>query len=366
MAKGPTVIQIFALCAISFAAVTLAGAGSSVSESFPVPRLSVNLDSPPEERWSPAMHHWNLDQMRALFMKTLGQVVPVEALPLVEKIGDVLDDLLPEPYAGEIRGIAKTVGIGVGQMAVINMLYEFTAACTSIVAQDANGTIWHGRNLDYSFTDAMRNISAIIDFKSQGKTVYTTTSFVGQVGVFTGMKPYKFTISLNERDKGNAIENIIEMLQALLLGKVKFTTFVLRDALAKDNSFDEVVQRFTSEQEVAPAYLIVAGVNPGEGVVITKARVSTVNVWRLDLSGNRWFLLETNYDHWVPPPKDDDRRDPGNKAMNAVGQKNINNNTMWNVLSTKPVLNNDTIYTTLMSAATPDIYSTRLRTLPGR
>eukprot|EP00057_Strongylocentrotus_purpuratus_P006364 XP_011660838.1 PREDICTED: N-acylethanolamine-hydrolyzing acid amidase [Strongylocentrotus purpuratus] len=225
-------------------------------------------------------------------------------------------------------------------------------ACTSIVAQDANGTIWHGRNLDYNFTDAMRNISAIIDFKSQGKTVYTTTSFVGQVGVFTGMKPYKFTISLNERDKGKAIENIVEMLQALLLGQVKFTTFVLRDALANDNSFDEVVQRFTSEQEVAPAYLIVAGVNPGEGVVITKARVTTVNVWRLDLSGNRYrddgYLI-----------------DPGNKAMNSVGQKNIDNNTMWNVLSTQPVLNDQTIYTTLMSAAKPEIYSTRLRTLPG-
>nr|XP_054753339.1 N-acylethanolamine-hydrolyzing acid amidase-like [Lytechinus pictus] len=361
---GSVEFAFFAFCALILTAVS-AGAGSRLpAQSLPVPRLCVNLDSPAEERWGPALHHWNLTQMRTLFIGTIEQVVPKEALPLVDQLGNVLDELLPAPYSGEIRGVAKTLDIGVGEMAFINMLYDFTAACTSIVAQDANGTIWHGRNLDYSFSTSLSNVTAIVDFKSHGKTVYTTTSFVGQVGVFTGMKPNKFTISLNERDQGSVFENVVELLKAILLKKVKFTTFVLRDALTNDNSFDEVVQRFTSQKEVSPVYLIIGGIKPGEGVVVTRGRETTLDVWRLDLSGNRWFLLETNYDHWVPPPKSDDRRDPGNKAMNAVGEKSINNNTMWNVLSTQPVLNEDTIYTALMCAARPEIYSSRLRKLP--
>ena len=30
----------------------------------------------------------------------------------------------------------------------------------------------------------------------------------------------------------------------------------------------------------------------------------------LDLSSGRWYLLETNYDHWKPPLVIDNRRDP--------------------------------------------------------
>lgn len=42
-----------------------------------------------------------------------------------------------------------------------NLLFRF---CTSIVSQDANGQIWHSRNLDYSFVDMLRNITIRVDF----------------------------------------------------------------------------------------------------------------------------------------------------------------------------------------------------------
>lgn len=42
-----------------------------------------------------------------------------------------------------------------------NFLFRF---CTSIVSQDANGQIWHSRNLDYSFVDMLRDITIRVDF----------------------------------------------------------------------------------------------------------------------------------------------------------------------------------------------------------
>lgn len=37
-------------------------------------------------------------------------------------------------------------------------------ACTSIVAQDSKGNIFHGRNLDYDMGSLLKNITVIVDF----------------------------------------------------------------------------------------------------------------------------------------------------------------------------------------------------------
>jgi hypothetical protein len=49
--------------------------------------------------------------------------------------------------------------------------------------------------------------------------------------------------------------------------------------------------------------------------------------------------IETNYDHWVPPPPNDDRRTPGMRAMNQTTQANINEDTLLSVLTISPVCN---------------------------
>lgn len=141
----------------------------------------------------------------------------------------------------------------------MNFIYSATAFCTSIVAQDINGTILHGRNLDYPipvrdssaeqprispaclFTDAwccvvtlcvpqgLQNVTALIEFQQGGATKYYGTAFVGEcsrrirpqprvahhvsaacsplhvlytgyVGLLTGMKPGVFSVSIDQRD----------------------------------------------------------------------------------------------------------------------------------------------------------------------
>lgn len=41
---------------------------------------------------------------------------------------------------------------------------------------------------------------------------------------------------------------------------------------------------------------------------------------RIDLKLGRWYVLETNYDHWKDPFFLDDRRTPGMKCMNQTTQ----------------------------------------------
>ena len=65
----------------------------------------------------------------------------------------------------------------------------------------------------------------------------------------------------------------------------------------------------------------------------------------------------------MPPPDGDNRRDPANCMMNTTGLADINNDTMYTVLSTPPVLNDGTIFTVIMSAADPDLYNGYIREL---
>ena len=56
---------------------------------------------------------------------------------------------LPEDFGAEVAGIAEATGIDAALMFVYNIFYTVFGACTSIVAEDADGSIWHARNLDF-------------------------------------------------------------------------------------------------------------------------------------------------------------------------------------------------------------------------
>ena len=95
--------------------------------------------------------------------------------------------------------------------------------------------------------------------------------------------------------------------------------------------------------------------------MITRDRLAALDVWKLAPLSGQWYVLETNYDHWAPPPADDNRRDPGMKAMNSTGRAAISPDALFTVLSTPPVLNDQTTYTNIMSATQPDLYRAVIR-----
>lgn len=77
-----------------------------------------------------------------------------------------------------------------------------------------------------------------------------------------------------------------------------------------------------------------------QGCVITRGR-NDVNLWLLsndENPPNSWYLVQTNYDHWKPPPPLDNRRVPAVTCLELFGQENAVL-TLYNVMSTVPVLN---------------------------
>lgn len=71
-------------------------------------------------------------------------------------------------YGQEIASNAPKMGIPVGAAVLLNIFYEIEAGCTSIVSQDKQGNIIHGRNLDFSLAPVLRNLVINVQFQSQG------------------------------------------------------------------------------------------------------------------------------------------------------------------------------------------------------
>lgn len=87
---------------------------------------------------------------------------------------------------------------------------------------------------------------------------------------------------MNERDKGYLWENIFQ----LLLVKTSPIGFFLRSLLADKNSnYEQAIEKISTTEMIAPAYIIVGGIN--NGAVITRDRTHAINVWKIDISVGR-------------------------------------------------------------------------------
>ena len=343
-----------------------------LSEDYSAPTYVINLDLPPAERWAKVAVDYK-HYFPTLF-KEMEALYPKDVVEVVLKLADDLEKYIRYPYADEIMGIVthSNHSVSSGQLLLGNIYYELTAygsgvssgvrhhgACTSIVAVDSKGTLYHGRNLDYSFSETLKSMTINVRFERGGKAVFTGTTFAGYVGILTGCRTNGISISMNERNQGEWWKNVIEALKD---GTHGIVSLLIREVLQNETlSFKEAVGILSSTPFIAPCYLIVGGVDKTEAVVVTRDRESAIDQWYINPDNGSWFILETNYDHWKPPPSDDDRRDPGIKAMNDVGHANIAPKTLFKVLSTPPVLNSGTTYTTTMCTVDPKVYATTIR-----
>ncbi|XP_023563463.1 N-acylethanolamine-hydrolyzing acid amidase isoform X4 [Octodon degus] len=282
----------------------LAGAvPHSTKRSLVPPRVNVSLDEAPAARWLPALRLFDPGLVRSAVALIVGDRVPKWVLEVIGKLVAEMESFLPQPFTEEIRGISNFLNLSLTDGLLINLAYESSAFCTSVVAQDSRGHIYHGRNLDYPFGELLRKLTVDVQFLKNGQT------------------------------------------------------------LSESEDFETSVYKLAKTPLIADVYYIVGGTAPREGVVITRNRGGPADIWPLDPLNGAWFRVETNYDHWKPVPKTDDRRTPAIRALNATGQANLSLEALFQVLSVVPVYNNFTVYTTVMSAATPDKYMTRIRNL---
>jgi len=282
-------------------------------------------------------------------------MLPTAVQDFMDMVSMDLYSYVPEEYARELYGIETIVqNLGKGkefplkEIVALNLLYEWTTACTSIMAQDSNGTMWHARNLDWNFGgNSLYNMSVVADFQTGGKTVYTTVTWLAYVGALSGANP-GFTVTIDQRDHYEP-EIIFGNMEAMTNGAMA-VAFLLRQVLDTTSTFSDAVPLFANTYVAAPVYYNIGGVNKGEGAVISRDRFgNTTDIWKWG-SGpqpccpdiQNWYLVETNYDHWTT--QGDTRQEDAISALNKLGPSNINATTLFQVLNTPMVFNDNTQY----------------------
>uniref|UniRef100_A0AAR2LWB6 ceramidase n=1 Tax=Pygocentrus nattereri TaxID=42514 RepID=A0AAR2LWB6_PYGNA len=250
---------------------------------------------------------------------------------LVDNELPLIVDTLPYPFNEEIKGLAAVSGVPLGEVVLFNIFYEIFTVCTSPLVVN-------------------------VDFKRNNKTVFKSTSFAGYVGMLTGIRPKEFTLTVNERfSVDGGYIGILEWILGQRDGM--WMSFLTRRVLENATSYEDAKNELAQTKLLAPAYFILGGNQTGQGCVITRTRINTLDIWEIALKLGRWYVLETNYDHWEEPFFLDDRRTPAMKCMNKITQANITLQTIYDVLSTKPVLNKLTTYTSLMEVSTGKLES---------
>ncbi|KAJ8271748.1 hypothetical protein COCON_G00106070 [Conger conger] len=327
---------------------------------------TVDLDLPPSKRWTGIITDKKVDLVSMIqAIKDLADsfVPSGRLIEIVDKDLPLIVNTLPYPFNEEIKGIAKDSGVPLGEVILFNIFYEIFTVCTSLVAEDADGNLFHGRNLDFglfmgwdlknkswTITEKLKPLVVNVDFTRNNRTVFKSTNFAGYVGMLTGIRPHTFTLTMNERfSLDGGYIGILEWIMGKRDGM--WMSFLTRSVLENATSYEEARNRLAQTKLLAPAYFILGGNQTGQGCVITRSRVLSLDIWELDKKLGRWYVLETNYDHWKEPFFLDDRRTPAMKCMNQTMQANISIKTIYNVLSTKPVLNKLTTYTTLMDVS---------------
>jgi len=320
-----------------------------LSESVPV--YKVNLDLDPKDRWPyyDIVKAYNSSLHEAINL--IGQFIPALFDPVAYEIARLALPHLGD-YQYELQQASIISGIRIEVVVLLNIIYEVEAGCTSIITQDLQGRIIHARNLDFNLAPTLRKLVIEVEFYKGGSLLFKGVTYAGYFGILTGMKPGCFSITLNERDTGDLLENALE---ALLVPGTTASAFLVRNILETQTTYADALNLLANTSTPAPAYIILSGVSDGEGAVITRDRDGAANIWNLDPKSGRWFLVQTNDDHWLPPA--DDRRQI---AINGIQNctQNINSNCIFKVLSIPDVLNDGTTYTAIMSAQTGDFAAT--------
>lgn len=329
---------------------------AAVGPAGAIPKMIINLDLPPRMRWKEVMDFYREDfvAMMAAWQTELGVAMGLGgALTALKYL-----DSTPEQYE-EILGAVEAVNDPLVTYPLVktwNSMYELNhpTFCTAMLVARADGTVIHGRNMDYVFTwlqdGKTKDLSKVTyeaEFQRWGKPVFMAVQWPGHIGVHTGMRFGAWSMNVNMRP--NSYHDNLEALK----DGAKTHSFQVRGILDSAKSFDEAVKAVYELKLAAPLYCIVAGNHPYEGAVMTLDRsgihkASTAPLVRL--SPVMWHVAQTNDDINMVPS--DLRRPVIDFLLSLNSQTQVSNNMVLQQMRFPPNFNTATVFTSFFNPAT--------------
>lgn len=219
--------------------------------------MQIDLDLPPAERWAGIeVHREAVAELVAVYKQDIGRVDEFREL-----LAYYRDAYVPLEMRVELESIAARTGVDSLDLTLVNVYYDafkHAMACTAFATNTARGPI-HARNLDWhSPRDALRRSSQVHEFTREGEVVCRSLAWPGFIGVFTGVSPGAFAVSLNAVVSDDAP------------GAGTPVSLLLREALVARLPFEHAVQHLRRSPLVCDCLLLVSGTQSDEFAVVER------------------------------------------------------------------------------------------------
>lgn len=312
----------------------------------PLPVVVVDLSKGPQNgRWSSLSDAVNLDALVTetrqladeIIFKTIGlskssTFCIIFKVIIVYLMGAFLSWFTA--YHQDVKALAKLLKLHVGELFLVNIIYEISGGCTSFVAIDCEDSCpIHGRTLDWP-TNFLAKYSIHFIWTRNNEVLFHSVGWPGYVGVLTGVKPGRFAISLNARYPhtlaspwacrkaallnakantemidGEWLTSAWQRLSSALSPNAWINGNLIRHLLeTQGTTFESAARTCTTSRLCVASYFIISGTMPTEGTIISRG-VSPQDCKRRNLVGgwecapSRWPekpepepLVQTNID----------------------------------------------------------------------
>jgi len=289
---------------------------------LPVPEFTIDLDRDPEHRYDEVIAHFNdtVQELVQTFMK--GPMVG-----FCDQFTSHRGEENPE-LQGELRGIAREANVPVSVIQTMAFLYEFDTimvplenvtwpwsneeplpagfgkdnlmsafggfGCTGIIVRDDEGTVYHGRNLDFAFAKWLQNMTYMGTYVKGGAELFTIQTIAAYPMLLTGWRRGSngYTIEINTRfldhwgGNSDLVKNMMDQTRTP-------SGWTKRKILEEIDNFEEAVEAFSTRPYMAPEYSIISGVK--KGTIL--GRNPDGNAYKIDLKDEDRYIIMTNFDY---------------------------------------------------------------------
>jgi len=241
-----------------------------------VPTVVIDLDAAPEDRWKNATAHW----VKLGAYPVNLNVTPPRNGSREGKIVRAMMAEVDDEYLREMKGIIADLGLPermVSRLLLNNLGYELfrVGGCSGVLAAMPNGTVVHGRNMDYMGTYQTEDGRALqlpdvliqVLWMRGGKPLFTSVQWPGFTGIHTAMRFGSWSFEQNTRSHTVPLS----YQHGLKYGPRGFLLSA-RKIMETTPDFEAAVEKLRRLDLMAPSYFIVAGAGPYQGAVITMDR----------------------------------------------------------------------------------------------
>ncbi|NOX54331.1 MAG: peptidase C45 [Planctomycetes bacterium] len=222
----------------------------------------------------------NLDYLLRVKGDTeLAQIGPLKLKPAdaIRLIIGIQHRHVPKKYFEEMEGLARGSGVPVGDVHLTNFIPELFHCSGFALMNSAtkDGTLYHGRVLDYAIDWRLQEHAVIIVAEPEGGIPFVNVSFAGFIGSVTGMNAAH--VSIGEMGGGG-------------LGKWDGVpmAFLVRDVLETAQDLDAAIRVFRDRPRTCQYFFVIADAKTNRAI-------------GMEASADRFELIRPGQEHPLLP-----------------------------------------------------------------